>query len=395
MAAVFSNAGELTIDATEERGKIRKLASKTPVPLAGLMLGLSSVGNMVPDLRWFFGFFAFTILAILITKFTLDTKALREEFKNPAIAGISCTMTMATSVLSTYLKPYSIEAAVGMWVSAMIVHLGFMAYFTWSFVIRFDPKKCLPCYFVVYVGFAVNAFIAPVYGYFEFGQALFWFGLASLILLLPPLAYRTLVVKGLPDALVPTIMIFAAPANVCLNAYLKAFPSPDQVMVWTLFAAACVLYASCMVILPRILRLPFFPSYSSLTFPLAISGIATSATYQYFLDAGNDMPVLQYLAWLQVAMAVGFALYVLVRYIHHFIVKPTMAVRAMGAIATEHAGPAMSPKGGQDRAPELSAAHRPRAGHGHLRPLLIAPASIIPSLQHHIGNLRSRRSRRR
>jgi exfoliative toxin A/B len=320
------------MSAPKNDGKLRRIASKTPVPLAGLMLGLSSVGNMVPEFQWFFGFFAFTILAFLIVKFTLDTKTLKEEFKNPAIAGIACTMTMATSVLSTYLKPFSVEVAIGMWIASMIVHLGFMAYFTRSFIIKFDLEKCLPCYFVVYVGFAVNAFIAPVYGYFESGQALFWFGLASLLLLLPPLAYRTLVVKRLPDAMVPTIMIFAAPTNVCLNAYLKAFPSPDQGMVWTLFALACVLYAGCLVILPRILRLPFFPSYSSLTFPLAISGIATNATYQYFLGMDSDMPVLQYLAWFQTAMAVVFVLYVLMRYIYHFLVKPWTSAKTKDAL---------------------------------------------------------------
>jgi exfoliative toxin A/B len=296
------------------------------------MLGLSSTGNMVPDYRWFFGFFAFACLAFLILKFALDTKALKEDFKNPAIAGIVCTMTMATSVLSTYLKPYSLDAAVGFWIVSMIVHLGFMAYFTKNFILKFDLKKCLPCYFVVYVGFAVNAFIAPVYGHLEFGQALFWFGLASLFLLLPPLLSRTLVIKGLPDAMIPTIMIFAAPTNVCLNAYLKAFPQPDQTIVWLLFGLATVLYIGCLSFLPRIIMLKkFYPAYSSLTFPLAISGIATTTMYNYFQSIGNDMPLLQYLGWFQVAMCVVFVLYVLIRYIHHFLVKPVIVSQARDA----------------------------------------------------------------
>lgn len=308
-----------------EMGRLRKIAAATPVPLAGLMLGLSSVGNMVPDLRWFFGSFAFIILAVLILKFALDHKNLRKEFANPAIAGIVCTMTMATSVLSTYLIPFSRDVALGMWVVSMVVHLGFMAYFTQNFIVRFKLRQCLPCYFVVYVGFAVNAFIAPVYGYTEFGQALFWFGLASLLLLLPPLLYRALFVKGLPDALLPTLMIFAAPTNVCLNAYLKAFPEPNQAVVWSLLALALGLYAWCITLLPRILRLKkFYPAYSSLTFPLAISGIATTAAYNFFKGIGNEMPILQYIAWFQVAMAVLFVLYVLMRYIHHFLVRPLM-----------------------------------------------------------------------
>jgi exfoliative toxin A/B len=308
---------------------LRKITRKTPVPLAGLMLGLSSVGNMVPDLRWFFGFFAFAILGILIIKFIVDIEALKDEFTNPAIAGIACTMTMGTSVLSTYLAPYSMEAAIGMWGVAMIVHLGFMVYFTLNFILRFEISKCLPCYFVVYVGFAVNAFIAPVYGYVEFGQALFWFGLASLLLLLPPLLYRIVVIKGLPEALAPTVMIFAAPTNVCLNALLKAYPSPEPLMVWSLFGLASILYVWCLIMLPRILLIrKFLPAYSSLTFPLAISGIATTATYEFFKNMGNDMPLLQYLAGFQVILAVVMVLYVLFRYVHHYLLKPVMSYNA-------------------------------------------------------------------
>lgn len=313
---------------------LKKIAKTTPVPLSGLLLGLSSVGNMVPDYRWFFGFFAFAILALLIIKFTFDVDNLRNDFKNPAIAGIACTMTMGTSVLSTYLKPYSFDVAMGMWIVSMIVHLGFMAYFTKNYIVKFEVRKCLPCYFVVYVGFAVNSFIAPVYGYVTFGQALFWFGLASLFLLLPPLLYRAMVHKGIPEPLIPTLMIFAAPTNVCLNAYLKTYQAPEQALVWIMLVMAIVLYVGCLLVLPKILLLKkFLPAYSSLTFPLAISGIASTASYNYFKGIGNDMAWLQYLAWFQVAMAVVFVIYVLIRYLHHYFWKPYSISRAREPVA--------------------------------------------------------------
>lgn len=154
-----------------------------------------------------------------------------------------------------------------------------------------------------------------------------------MLLLLPPLLYRTLVVKGMPNALIPTIMIFAAPTNVCLNAYLKAFPQPDQTIFWLLFGLAMVLYIGCLSFLPRILLLKkFYPAYSSLTFPLAISGIATTAMYRYFNGIGNDMPILQYLGWFQTAMAVVFVLYVLIRYIHNHLFKPWAIPQAKAAV---------------------------------------------------------------
>lgn len=222
-------------------------------------------------------------------------------------------MTMTSSVLSTYLKPYSFDIAMGMWIVSMVVHLGFMAYFTKHYILKFDVKKCLPCYFVVYVGFAVNSFIAPVYGYMLFAQALFWFGLASLLILLPVLMYRVIVIKGLPLPPFPTIMIFAAPTNVCLNAYLKSYSSPNELMIWFLLVMTFVLYFWCLALLPKILMMMvFYPAYLSMTFPLAISGIATTAAYNYFKSAGNDMPFLQYLAGFEVTVAVVFVVHVLV-----------------------------------------------------------------------------------
>ncbi|MBI0583074.1 MAG: TDT family transporter [Methanomassiliicoccus sp.] len=308
--------------APSKDGTLSRIASKTPIPLSGLMLGLSSTGNMVPEYRWFFGFFAFSILAVLLVKVAYDWGTIRDDLKNPAVTGIACTFPMAVAVLSTYIRPYQFDAALAMWVLAMLIHIALMVYFTGIAILRFDIKKCLPCYFIVYVGFSVNAFIAPVYGHTEFGQALFWFGLGSFLALFPPLLYRVLVVKGLQEPMVPTVVIFASPASVVLYGYLRAYgTSGAEWMVWLLLAFSLVFWIGSLTLIPRVLRMKFYPSYSSLTFPLVITGIATNATCLYFRDLGNDMPALQYLAWASIALAVMFVLYVLVRYVHHFIFK--------------------------------------------------------------------------
>ncbi|OPY31889.1 MAG: potassium-tellurite ethidium and proflavin transporter [Methanomassiliicoccales archaeon PtaU1.Bin124] len=308
-----------------DEGKLRTIAKSTPVPLAGLMLGMASTGNMVPEYRWFFGFFAFTIMFVLINKIVFDFKSIKEELKNPAIAGIACTFPMGVAVLSTYIKPYYPDLALGIWIGMLALHIALMLYFTRSYIIKFDLKKCLPCYFVVYVGFSVNAFIAPVYGQLLLGQILFWFGFISFLALLPPLLYRIVVIKSLAEPMIPTIVIFASPASVCLYAYLKAYPTPDTMMVYILLAFSVILYVATLSLLPRILKLKFYPSYSSLTFPLVISGIATNATFLYLSNNEKDLPGLQYLAYIEIALAVIVVLYVLSRYVHHFIMKRYMA----------------------------------------------------------------------
>ncbi|MEI6796349.1 MAG: TDT family transporter [Methanomassiliicoccales archaeon] len=310
---------------SEKNSLFHRIAKKTPVPLAGLMLGLASVGNLVPDYRWAFGIFAFAILAVLVVKVLFDPRGLKEEFKNPGILGISCTFPMGLAVLSTYFKPFSFDLAFGIWIIAMAIHISLQILFTKNVMFKFDVKKCLPCYFVVYVGFGVNAFIAPAYGQQLLGQMIFWFGLMAYLALLPPLLYRAVFVKGLHESLIPTLVIFAAPANVVLYGYLKAYSSPEQWMVTVLLAMSIIFYTACLALLPGILRMKFYPSYSSLTFPLAISGIATNATYQYFVNLGNTVPALEYLAIFELGMAVIFVSYVLLRYLHHFLVpKPNL-----------------------------------------------------------------------
>src|SRR5665647_2080307 len=110
--------------------------------------------------------------------------------------------------------------------------------------------------------------------------------------------------------MVPTIVIFASPASVVLYGYLRAYQSPEAWMVYLLLVFSAVFYIGSMALLPRILRMKFYPSYSSLTFPLVISGIATEATYQYFVNSGSDIAALQYLAWAEIALAVIFVLYI-------------------------------------------------------------------------------------
>jgi len=100
-----------------------------------------------------------------------------------------------------------------------------------------------------------------------------------------------------------------------------------------MFVLAMVLYIGCLAYLPKIIMMKkFLPAYSALTFPLAISGIATNSMYLYFKNGGNDMPILQYLAWFQTAMCVIFVLYVLVRYVHHFFVKPLAVMKQKEAV---------------------------------------------------------------
>jgi len=299
---------------------IRGTAGRVPIPLAGLMLGLASAGNMVSELRVVFGTLSLVALALLLLRLVYDARNFREELRNPAVAGIACTIPMGISILSTYIQPVVPSLAMAVWISMVALHLALMAYFTWAFMLRLDVRKVLPAYFVTYVGIAVGAVVAPVYGAFLLGQALFWLGFASYLVLLPMILYRTVVVRGIPEPLLPTAAIFAAPASLCLAGYLSSFQSREFWLVAVLFGMSLVSYAAVLFILPRLMRLRFYPSCSAFTFPLVISAIATNSTYAYLLTEGIDLPVIRYLAWLEIALALALIVFVLVRYSVYYLV---------------------------------------------------------------------------
>lgn len=305
---------------------VKNMACKAPIPLAGLMLGLASAGNMVPSVKPFFGILSAAVLVILVLKLAYDSSTFRAELENPAIVGIMCTIPMGVSILTTYTKPTIPEISYAIWIAMLVLHFGIMIYFTKEFMVRFDIKKMLPAYFIVYVGIAVGAVVAPTYGAYQLGQFLFWFGFISYLVLLPLIFYRTAVLKTIPEPLLPTIAIFAAPASLCLAGYLKSFESKEMSIVWILFILSLVSYAAVIAYMPRMLKLKFYPSCSAFTFPLVISAIATNATYSYLLTEDIDMPVIQYLAYLEIVLALVLITYVLFRYTEHFILKRTPKV---------------------------------------------------------------------
>lgn len=305
----------------------RRAANKTPIAISGLMLGLFSTGNMVPEFRWFFGFFAIVILIILVNKIVLDWHGIKDELRDPGTVGVASTFPMAIVVLSTYILPYYYNIALTMWIVSMGIHLLMMVYFFALAIIKFDLKNCVPSYFIVYVGFSLNAFIAPLYGQLFLGKVLFWFGFVSFLALLLPLLYRVMVIKNLSEPLIPSLVIFASPASVVLNGYINVYRgSENNLMIWLLFAFSFMLFVGSLNQVPKILKLRFYPSYASLTFPFVITGIAMNGTYSYLSNNGNDIVLIRYIAQITVSLALVFVLYALVKYIYNYLIHPLKTV---------------------------------------------------------------------
>lgn len=295
------------------------ILKKYPVPAAGLILGLAAAGNLVQSYgeinRNIFGIISAILYILMLVKIIRFTDGVKENLQNPAVASVFPTFSMATMLLSTYLKPISQSLAFILWAAGIILHIVLIIWFSKKFVLNFKIKQVFPSWFIVYVGIVVASVTAPAFGMNGIGKLTFWFGFLTYVVLLPVILYRTIKVKEMPEQTLPFLVIYAAPASLLLAGYMNSFETKSMAIIWLLAALSLIMYIAAMIMLPRLLRLKFYPSYSAFTFPLIISGIAMKLTNGFLTKSGNPVAWLVYLVKFQEAIAVMVTLYVLYRYI--------------------------------------------------------------------------------
>ncbi len=300
------------------------ILKKYPVPITGLILGLASVGNLVQSYgeiyRNIFGFISAILFSLMLIKIFRFTDGIRENLQNPVTASVFPTFSMAAMLLATYIKPMSQPLALLLWVIGVVLHIALIIWFSMKFIINFKIKQVFPSWFVVYVGIVVASLTAPAFNMHTVGQAAFWFGFVTYFALLPVVLYRIVKIKEMPEPTLPTLIIFAAPASLLLAGYINVFETKQMEIVLLLTSLSLIMYAVALAILPKLLKLKFYPSYSAFTFPMIISGIAIKLTNGFFIKSGNPVSWLIYIIKAQETIAVVLTVYVLIRYLKYLLV---------------------------------------------------------------------------
>lgn len=304
---------------------MKDVIKRVPIPLCGVMLGTAALGNLLQSysegIRYVCGGIAAFLLVLILLKLILFPGAVKEDMKNPIMASVSATFTMSLMLLSTYVKPFIGPAAYYIWLFAIALHIVLIVYFTVSFILRLQMPKVFASYFIVYVGIAVAAITAPAYEQPGIGAAAFWFGFVCLLVLLILVTIRYVKYKEIPDPAKPLVCIYAAPASLCIAGYVQSVMPKSYGMLMGMFALACVLYIFALVKAVGYLRLPFFPSYASFTFPFVISAIASKQTAACLANMGRGIPALQYVVLAETVIAVLFVAYTFIRFLQFIFVK--------------------------------------------------------------------------
>lgn len=287
-----------------------------PIPIAGLILALVSLGNLLNDihpyLKYLFGTIGLIFLALLLLKVILYPKIIKNDLKNPIILSSSGTFSMSLMVLSTYLILFIPLLGYSVWIIGIILHLLLIIFFTYHFVIRnFNISNVYPTWWIVYVGITMAAITSHAHNVEEIGFIFFIIGFISMILTLPLVIYRYLKNKNIPEINKPLICIFTAVLSIIIVGYLNSSQNPSQNFVLILYSISCIFYLFSLYKFISYRNLDFYPTFAAFTFPFVISALSTKETYSLI----KPNIVLANVLSLETVIAIVIVCYVLLRYL--------------------------------------------------------------------------------
>lgn len=299
---------------------MKDVIKKVPIPLCGVMLGMAALGNLLQSysegIRYVCGVIAALLLVLVLLKLILFPGMIKDDLKNPIMASVAGTFSMALMLLSVYAKPFIGQAAFVIWIFAILLHIALIIYFTMKFILKLEMPKVFASYYIVYVGIVVASITAPAYEKLGIGTAAFWFGFVALLILLVLVTVRYVKYKEVPDPAKPLICIYAAPTSLCIAGYVQSVTPKSKTFLLVMFAVATVIYIFALVkAVGYLVKLPFFPSYASFTFPFVISAIASKQTMACLMNMGSPIPALKYVVLIESVIATVLVVYTLIRFL--------------------------------------------------------------------------------
>ncbi len=280
------------------------------------------------------------------------------EIKHPLLSSFVPTMFMSTMLIGGcfgYIGSLThneltcnILTGIGsvIWYIAVLGHLIVFSLFVYHVVFKHNVKcdSLYASWFVPPVGIIVSCTVASflskssiIFIPNQLFQTIWYFGFVMYMITLPIISYKLLFHRKDEKHTMPSIMIYGAPANLSLAGFIDVFVNANRhptyynqtfinvfVIVLTFLGILTTLVV--YVVLPKILSVPFNPTYACLTFPLAIGATGTykSAMYMHHLiqigsTSGDLMNSLYWtvriISYIELAITTIVIAYVFIRYL--------------------------------------------------------------------------------
>lgn len=312
--------------------KISHHASQLPSPMAGLALAIASLGwaweNMSSSIdgraQSICAVIAALMLASLVIKFVLHPTILKQELSHPVVGSVIPTFAMGLMVVSNALGHYFPTEGLILWLTAIAIHIVFLAMFVYFRAIDFKLEHMVPSWFVPPIGIIVAAVSFPGEQYQWLANATLNFGMICYLIMLPVMLYRLIFCAPIPDAAKPTIAIMAAPASLSLAGYLTVSSQPSLIIVALLLSIAVLMTSVIYLAFFHLLRLPFSPGYAAFTFPMVIGATALFKAAHWLSQSYGESSFtdsIVHAAQGELFISTAVVIYVTYRYLSHY--KPS------------------------------------------------------------------------
>lgn len=308
--------------------KISLFFYAVPTPLAGLALGIASLGlglenslSLQSYMQIATAFVSAMLIFLVLAKYVLHPVLFVKDISHPVLGSILPTLAMSIMLQSKTVNMFYPFFAEKMWFFGVGLHLFLFGSFLMCRMLDFKLSQMVPSWFVPFVGFGIAAVTIPNSAYYSFAYWLMILGLINYAFLLPIMYYRLIFLKEIENAFKPTIAILAAPASLILYAYLNLEPNPSLLLAALLFGIAVLMTVIVYFSFFHLLRLPFSPAFAAYTFPMAVGAGALMkaaerlAEYPLLLEYGRQIRIL---ANVELAIATAVVVFVCLGYVQYY-----------------------------------------------------------------------------
>lgn len=331
---------------------------KIPVGTSGVALGFFGIINaliiLLSNVNLFdlgpnvnfdpnnFRYFAVVISGILLicllTKNFVHYKTFHKETKHNLMSSFIPTIFMTMMLFGGWIASYNNEVAhyIGaiLWYIVVILHYLYLGWFVYHIILKHDWKNehFYASWYVPPIGMVVSCTVfGPIFNTglvpIEFFFFIWFTGFVNLLIMTPIIIYKTIFFANYKNEELGALGIFAAPSNLVLAGYISIFRTNHyffgQNAFWGLLifmmimaiASTWILY----IMLFKIFKNRFNPSWAALTFPFAISTTSNLLLAQVFSDT-SIMRFFVVLSLIKLTFSLMLIIYITIRY-YFLIIK--------------------------------------------------------------------------
>lgn len=237
----------------------------------------------------------------------------KEEYTdNTVTATLYATFSMLTMVLSSFIVAFIPWLGKLLWLAGITVQstLIVMLFVLHVFKKR-DLNVILPSWYVTLLGLLVSTAIGSEMGFPVLQHLIVIYGFLMYFCTIGFVVYR-LIKKDLPAPARYTKTILLAPISLIIVGYINVYETKNEMLVIFLMAIYAITMIYVLTQTKSFMEGGFTPGYAALTFPHAISIIASLKLSSYFTDIHPALSSgLYQIAGIQIFFSTALILFVL------------------------------------------------------------------------------------